>query len=132
MNTNTVLLTAVQQLLVAREAAKQADEAKKAAEALFITVAEANGLDEVETPEGIRVSVENRPTRSFDVSTLAALLPVDIVAQVLKEAIDPALFDAAVTSGLIPEVVADKAVTTKYSTQVRVYGEKGVRERRAS
>jgi len=132
MNTNTVLLTAVQQLLVAREAAKQADEAKKAAEALFITVTEANGLDEVETPEGIRVSVENRPTRSFDVSTLAALLPVDIVAQVLKEAIDPALFDAAVTSGLIPEVVADKAVTTKYSTQVRVYGEKGVRERRAS
>jgi len=132
MSTNTVLLTAVQQLLVAREAAKQADEAKKAAEALFITVAEAAGLDEVETPEGIRVRVENRPTRSFDVSVLAALLPVDIVAQVLKEAIDPALFDAAVTSGLIPEVVADKAVTTKFSTQVRVYGEKGVRERRAS
>lgn len=132
MSTNTVLLTAVQQLLVAREAAKQADEAKKAAEALFLTVAEAAGLDEVETPEGIRVRVENRPTRSFDVSVLAALLPVDIVAQVLKEAIDPALFDAAVTAGLIPEVVADKAVTTKFSTQVRVYGEKGVRERRAS
>jgi hypothetical protein len=129
---NTTLLTAVQHLLVAREAAKQADEAKKAAEALFLTVAEAMGQDEVETPEGIRVRVENRPTRTFDVSVLAELLPVDTVAQVLKEAIDPALFDAAVLAGLISEQVADKAITTKYSTQVRVYGEQGVRAKRAS
>lgn len=128
----TALQTAANQLLQAREAAKQAEEAKKAAEALFLTVADAEGISEYETPEGIRVSVEHRPTRAFDVSVLAALLPVDTVAQVLKEAVDPTAFDAAVLSGLIAEEVADKAVTTKYSTQVRVYGEKGVRERRAS
>jgi hypothetical protein len=126
------LQTAATHLLQAREAAKKADEAKKAAEALFLTVADAEGISEYETTEGIRVSVEHRPTRSFDVSVLAALLPVDTVAQVLKEAVDPAAFDAAVLSGLIAEQVADKAVTTKFSTQVRVYGEKGVRAPRAS
>lgn len=126
------LLTAATHLLEAREAAKRAEEAKKAAEALFLRVAEAEGVTEMETPDGIRVAVENRPTRTFDVSMLALLLPVDTVAQILKEAVDPTAFDAAVRMGMIGQDVAALATTTKYSTQVRVYGEKGVRESRAS
>jgi hypothetical protein len=118
-------------LLIAREAAKQAEEAKKAAEGIFLALAEAEGVSECETAEGIRVSVEHRPRREFDVSVLAELLPVEVVAQVLKEAIDPKAFDNAVGAGVIPMTVADKAVTTTYSTQVRVYGEQGVRAARA-
>lgn len=127
----STIQTAAKQLIAAREAAKQAEEAKKAAEAIFLTVAEAEGITECETPDGVRVSVEHRPRREFDVSVLAELLPVEIVAQVLKEAIDPKAFDHAVGAGVIPTTVADKAVTTTYSTQVRVYGEQGVRAARA-
>lgn len=121
------ILTAANHLLAAREAAKKADEAKKAAEALFLNLAEQAGLTEYETPEGIRVAVENRPRRDIAVNVLAEFLPVEIVAQVLKEAVDPTAFDHAVGAGLIPTDIAEKAVTTTYSTQVRVYGEKGVR-----
>lgn len=127
----TPIQTAAQQLIVAREAAKQAEEAKKAAEALFIAVAEQAGVTVHETDNGIRIAVENRPRREFDVSVLAECLPVEVVAQVLKEAIDPKAFDNAVGAGVIPVTVADKAVTTTFTTQVRVYGEQGVRAARA-
>jgi hypothetical protein len=124
-------ITAAANLLAAREAAKAAEEAKRAAEAIFCTVAEANGLTEVETPEGVRVAVEHRPRRDIDVAVLAEHLAVDTLASLLKEVIDPKAFDAAVARGEVSDEVADKAVTTTFSTQVRVYGELGVRERRS-
>ena len=121
------ILTAAANLLAARDAAKIAETNKKEAESLFLAIAEIAGLTEIETADGVRIAVENRPRRDFDVSVLATLLPVEIVAQVLKEAIDPKAFDNAVGAGLISATIADKAVVTTYSTQVRVYGEQGVR-----
>lgn len=129
---SAIIMKAAQSLIELREAAKQADEAKREAEAVFIALAQAEGIDSVETDAGIRISVENRPRRDIDVSVLAEFLPVELVAQVLKEVVDPKAFDNAVGAGLIDPEVADKAVTTTYSTQVRVYGEQGVRERRGS
>lgn len=129
---SALLMKAAQALIDMRETAKKADEAKREAEAMFIALAQAEGVDTLETDEGIRVSVENRPRRDIDVSVLAEFLPVELVAQVLKEVVDPKAFDNAVGAGLIHPEVADKAVTTTYSTQVRVYGEQGVRERRGS
>lgn len=128
----SVLTKIAEDLLALREAAKKAEEAKRDAEAIFIALAEAEGVDMVEI-DGIRLSVENRPRRDINVSVLAEFLPVELVAQVLKEVVDPKAFDHAVGAGLIDPKVADKAVTTTYSTQVRVYGEQGVRgERRGS
>lgn len=126
----TATLTAANILLAARAEAERAERAKRDAEALFLAAAEAAGVTEVETAEGIRVAVEQRPRRTFDVSVLAEHLPVEIVAQVLKEAVDPKAFDNAVGAGLIDPTIADKAVAVDYSTQVRVYGEQGVKARR--
>lgn len=129
----TAVATAAKALIQAREAAKQADEAKKAAEAMFRACAEQAGITEHETPEGVRVAIETRPNpRVISVEVLAEHLTAEIVASVLKEAIDPKAFDAAVKTGIISEDIADKAVTQTYREEVRVYGELGVRERRAT
>ncbi len=125
--------TAAKALIEAREAARLADEAKKAAEAMFRACAEQAGLTEYETAEGVRIAVETRPNpRVISVQVLAEHLSADIVAGVLKEAIDPKAFDAAVTAGIIDPTIAEKAVTQTYREEVRVYGELGVRERRAT
>lgn len=117
------------QLLAAREIARKAEETKKEQEAAFIAHLAEIGIDHYDTPEGVRISVEERPRRDFAVNILAEFLPVEIVAQVLKEAVDPKAFDNAVGAGLISPEIADKATTTTYSTQVRVYGTR-VRESR--
>jgi hypothetical protein len=126
----TAIATAADFLLAARADAQRAEQAKRDAETLFLAAADAAGLTEIETTAGVRVAIEHRPRRTFDVSVLAENLPVEIVAQVLKEAIDPQAFDNAVGAGLIDATIADKAVTVDYSTQVRVYGEQGVKARR--
>lgn len=123
-------LTAAALLLTARAEAQRAEQAKREAEELFLAAAEAAGVTEVETVDGVRVAVEARPRRTIDMGVLTDNLPVGIVAQVLKEAVDPKAFDHAVGAGLIAAEIADKAVTVEYSTQVRVYGEQGVRARR--
>lgn len=126
----STITTIAHNLLNAREQFAAAEAAKKAAEAAFVALAQAQGITEVELTEDgktVRVAVENRPRREFDVSILAQYLPVELVAQLLKEVIDPKAFDNAVGAGLVPEDIAQKAVTTEYSTQVRVYGERGVR-----
>lgn len=125
----TELLNTTEAFLAARDAAVAADKAKREAEAAFIAALEAAGADFVETADGKRVAVEVRPRRKFDISVLAEHLGADILATVLKEEVDPKALDAAVKSYLIDPMVADKATTVTYSTQVRVYGDKVVGER---
>jgi hypothetical protein len=125
----TELLTTTEALLAARDAAVAADKAKREAEAAFIKALDAAGIDFIETADGKRVAIENRPRRKFDIEVLAEHLGADILATILKEEVDPKALDAAVQSYLIDPMVADKATTVTYSTQVRVYGDKVVGER---
>jgi hypothetical protein len=116
-------------VIEARRAAVAADEALRAAQAEFIAAAETLGIEYVETDEGIRVAVEHRPRRTIDLDVLKENLPLAIVADIIKEGVDNKAFDAAVELGVIAENVADKAVTVKTSTQVRVYGDAVVGDR---
>jgi hypothetical protein len=86
-------------------------------------------VEYVETDEGLRVAVEHRPRRTIDLDVLKENLPLAIVAEVIKESVDTKAFDAAVELGAITFTVADKAITVKTSTQVRVYGDAVVGER---
>lgn len=126
----TDLYDATEAVLAAREAFTAAEAAKKAAEAAFIDACDAAGVDFVETSDGLRVAVEHRPTRKIDVDVLTEHLAADVLDRVLKMTVDTKAFDAAVKVALIDDEVADKAVTVTTSTQVRVYGEKGVKGER--
>lgn len=117
-------------LLASREAADAAEKAKREAEQAFIATLEAAGLTFVETADGKRIAVEDRPRRKFDVSVFAEHLDSDTLAIILKEEIDGKALDAAVKSLQIDPAVADKGTTVSYSRQVRIYGDK-VRESRS-
>lgn len=125
----TQLLNTTEAYLAARDAAVAAEKAKREAEAAFVAALEAAGVEYVETADGKRVAVEHRPRRKFDIAVLAEHLAADILATVLKEEVDGKALDAAVQSYLVDPMVADKATTVTYSTQVRVYGDKVVGER---
>lgn len=117
-------------LLKARELADEADRAKRFAEQAFIAVLEGAGIDFVETEDGKRIAIEDRPRRKFDVSVFAEHLSPEVLAIILKEEIDGKALDAAVKAFQIDPAVADKGTTVSYSRQVRVYGDK-VREARS-
>lgn len=117
-------------LLASREAADAAEKAKREAEAAFIATLEAAGLTFVETADGKRIAVEDRPRRKFDLSVFVEHLSPEVLAIILKEEIDGKALDAAVKSFQIDPAVADKGTTTSYSRQVRIYGDK-VREVRS-
>jgi hypothetical protein len=117
-------------LLAARDAADAAEKAKREAEANFIATLENAGLTFVETADGKRVAVENRPRRKYDLSVFAEHLSADLLAIILKEEIDGKALDAAVKAYQIDPEIADKGTTVTYSTQVRVYGD-AVREARS-
>jgi hypothetical protein len=108
--------------LAIREEERLVAERKKAVEAEFVATLQSAGIDFVETADGKRVAVEERPRRKFDLGILAEYLDSDTLALILKEEIDGKALDAAVKARQIDENVADKATTTTYSTQVRVYG----------
>lgn len=129
MNPILNLNKATEAIIAARRAAAAAEDALKAAQAEFLAAAEAVGVEYVETDEGIRVAVEHRPRRTINLDVLKENLPLAVVAEVIKEGVDNKAFDAAVELGAISEGVADKAVTVKTSTQVRVYGDAVVGER---
>ena len=129
MSTILTLNKATEAIIEARRAAAAADDALKAAQAEFITAAENAGIEFVETDEGIRVAVEHRPRRTINLDVLKENLPLAVVAEVIKEGVDTKAFDAAVELGAISEGVADKAITVKTSTQVRVYGDAVVGDR---
>lgn len=125
----TKINDATEAYLSARELAQDAEALRKAAEAEFVATLEDAGIDYVETSDGVRVAVENRPRRTIDINVLMEHLSDDVIQQIIKTAVDPKAFDAAVKVNLIDENVADKAVRTDYSTQVRVYGDRVVGER---
>ena len=129
MSTILTLNKATEAIIEARRAAAAADDALKAAQAEFITAAENAGIEFIETDEGIRVAVEHRPRRTINLDVLKENLPLAVVAEVIKEGVDTKAFDAAVELGAISDGVADKAVTVKTSTQVRVYGDAVVGDR---
>jgi ubiquinone biosynthesis protein Coq4 len=122
---------AIADLVALRDKEKEIEQAKKQAEALIVTLFSEAGIDHYETTDKVRVAVENRPRRSFDMETLLAQLPATVLTMVLKQTVDSSAFDSAVETGLVPTPVVDQAVTTSYSTQVRVYGQKGVRGERS-
>jgi ubiquinone biosynthesis protein Coq4 len=122
---------AIADLVALRDKEKEIEQAKKQAEALIVTLFSEAGIDHYETTDKVRVAVENRPRRSFDMDTLLAQLPATVLTMVLKQTVDSSAFDSAVETGLVPTPVVDQAVTTSYSTQVRVYGQKGVRGERS-
>lgn len=114
----------------ARRAAVAADKALKEAQDAFLTAAADADVEYVELDDdGLRVAVEHRPRRTIDLSVLKEHLPIAVVADLIKEAVDTKAFDAAVELGAVTDTVADKAITVKTSTQVRVYGDAVVGER---
>ena len=123
-----VLEQTVARLLFIREQEKQMVRERKLIEQKIIALFADEDIDSFQTNDDVRVNVENRPRRSFNVDTLSSNLPATVVASLLKQDVDGAAFDAAVSAGLIPAHVADEAVNVSYTTQIRVYGEKGVRE----
>ena len=129
MSTIRTLNQSTTAVIEARRAADAAEKALKEAQAAFMDAAAAAGVEYVETEDGIRVAVEHRPRRTIDLSVLRENLPLAIVGEVIKESVDTKAFDAAVELGAITHTVADKAVTVKTSTQVRVYGDAVVGER---
>ena len=118
---------AIADLIALRDKEKEIEQAKKQAEALIVTLFSEAGIDHYETSDRVRVAVEDRPRRSFDLDTLLTNLPATVLNMVLKQTVDSSAFDSAVETGLVPTPVVEQAVTTSYSTQVRVYGQKGVR-----
>lgn len=118
---------AIADLLALRDKEKEIEQAKRDAEALLIALFDDAGIDHYETTDKVRVAVESRPRRSFDMDSLLANLPATVLNMVLKQTVDSSAFDSAVETGLVPTPVVEQAVKTSYSTQVRVYGQKGVR-----
>lgn len=118
---------AIADLLALRDKEKEIEQAKRDAEALLVALFDDAGIDHYETTDKVRVAVENRPRRSFDMDSLLANLPATVLNMVLKQTVDSSAFDSAVETGLVPTPVVEQAVKTSYSTQVRVYGQKGVR-----
>lgn len=123
-----VLDQTVARLLFIREQEKQMVRERKIIEQQIIALFADEDIDSFQTNDDVRVNVESRPRRSFNVDVLSANLSPIIVASLLKQDVDGTALDAAVTAGVVPADVADNATEISYSTQVRVYGEKGVRE----
>lgn len=117
------LYDATEAVLATRQAAKDAEAAKKAAEAEFVALMEDAGLPYVETSDGIRISVEVRPSKKYDATLACDLLSHDTFDRVVKAVIDAKAWNAALEVGLIDSEVADKVTTVTHSTQVRVYGD---------
>jgi hypothetical protein len=129
MSTINLTLTAAA-VVNARRAAVAAEKALKEAQDAFLTAAADADVEYVELDaDGLRVAVEHRPRRTINLDVLKEHLPLAVVAEVIKEGVDTKAFDAAVELGAIAAPVADKAITVKTSTQVRVYGDAVVGER---
>jgi hypothetical protein len=124
----TQLLNITNEFLAIREEERVLADRKKRIEKALVATYEEAGIEFIETEEGQRVTVENRPRRTIKGDVLAENLAADVLALVLRK-VDTEAFDAAVESGLIDENIADKAVITSYSTQVRVYGARVQEER---
>lgn len=99
----------------AKDAKKFAEEAYKVAEADMVEAMLAAGETSLMLADDTRVTVEGltEVRRTIDITALMDLVPASVFAKVIKESIDLAKFDAAVTAGFIAAEVADKVTETK-------------------
>jgi hypothetical protein len=105
--------------IAARDAAENADKAKKAAEiAMKQAFAEA-GIDS-NVVDGKKVTVTRKGRRTVNAESLAAMVSKALYNKMVKPAIDTAKFDAAVTTGQIKPEVADAVTKVTEYDEVRV------------
>jgi len=106
-------------VLQAKEMAERAAEIYTAAKERFITGAATTGQRSVEV-DGHKVTATPKERRSFDVDTLANLVPHSVFAKVTKPVIDLRKFDAAVEIGTIDGTVAGAVTEVTPYVEVRV------------
>lgn len=128
ITTNGVIAidSAVSQLETNRRALAILKDERRQLEQTIIDLLDRAGTDSYQTSGGVRVRVENRPRRTFDLSVLASLLPPTVVATLIRQDVDHSALDAAVATGIVPAEVAGKATEVSYSQQVRLYGARGL------
>jgi hypothetical protein len=109
----------------AKQAADAAAATLKAAQDRFVDYAESLGTDAVlvsSTDGFIKVAVVRQERRTFDVATVREHFPLNVLAKVIRESVDPKAFDAAVTLGVVTTAEADKAIAKITEVkQVRIY-----------
>jgi hypothetical protein len=122
MSTITSHLTGLAaEVIAAKRAAESATAALKAAQDAFAEQADLFGHDSV-LVDGTKVAVVRQERRTFDVESVREHFPLNVLAKVIRESVDPKAFDAAVTIGVVTAAQADKAVAKVTEvTQVRVY-----------
>lgn len=128
ITTNGVITidSAVSQLETNRRALAILKDERRQLEQTIIDLLDRIGTDSYDSPTGVRVRIENRPRRTFDLSVLASLLSPTVVATLIRQDVDHSALDAAVAAGIVPSEVADKATEVSYSQQVRLYGARGL------
>ena len=113
------LTQATKTYLAAKQAAEEADKAKKIAETQMKAAFAEAGIT-YNVVDGQKVSVNSKGRRNVDVATLAQMIGKSLLAKVTKPTIDAKAFDAAVTIGKItPEVAEAVTKITEYD-EVRV------------
>jgi hypothetical protein len=118
--------SAVSQLETVRRAVAILTEERRELEQTITNLLNDLGTDSYDSSTGVRVRLEQRPRRTFNLSVLSTYLPATVVASLIRQDVDSSAFDSAVSAGLVPADVADKATEVSYSQQVRVYGARGV------
>lgn len=105
--------------LAAKEAAEEADKARKAAEvAMKAAFAEA-GID-YNVVDGKKVTITRKGRRTISAEVLAQMVGKALYNKVIKPAVDTKKFDAAVTTGQIKPEVADAVTKVTEYDEVRV------------
>jgi hypothetical protein len=105
--------------LAAKEAAEEADKARKAAEvAMKAAFAEA-GID-YNVVDGKKITITRKGRRTISAETLAQMVGKALYNKVIKPAVDTKKFDAAVTTGQIKPEVADAVTKVTEYDEVRV------------
>ena len=105
--------------IVARDAAEEADKAKKAAEVAMKQAFAEAGID-TNVVDGKKVTITRKGRRTINAENLAAMVSKALYNKMVKPAIDTTKFDAAVTTGQIkPEVAEAVTKVTEYD-EVRV------------
>lgn len=103
----------VQAAVLAKIAAKEADEAWRRLEADAIEALSAVEGESIMLPDGTTVTVKRDTTLVVDLDAAHALLPGGIVDGFTKETVDVPKFRGALAAGLIPEAVAAEITTEK-------------------
>lgn len=110
---NAMTVYTVQAAVLAKIAAKEADEAWRRLEADAIEALSSVEGESIVLPDGTIVTVKRDTTLSVDIEAARALLPGAIVDGFTKEVLDTPAYRGALDAGLIPEAVASEISTEK-------------------